>query len=352
MRAVLRTWRRERLFALATALLLTLGLPIAIQQGYLDSPTIPPLIVLAAVVLYLAFALTSSRFLEFAAWSQGRAPRGTVAAAIFFVVVLAAGLAKGFVIGLRASEKHLLKLHPSLIAEMLNGAPSPSALATSLEVRFKAQVRTTIVYPNLNPIAPFMVAYRAGSNITISPVAYLIYIQLVNSQTVEGTVDEYWVEISNDPNGLWGRLIPIPLMTTHLFIPNHNANKQQIKLDFPKGFYPTMGAGLSRDALEHCSWLKPSRILDAQLGENIPPHQTMRGWAAFSSIMPPIGFTGFPHWLRIGVRDSDEHVSLSIVPFGFSVLGEAEPQMAELETTGEVSDLRQSPIQWYGLPRQ
>ena len=60
-------YKRERWAALAGAIMITIALPIAIDQGYVrDNPYLLPMIGLVAALLYIGFFVTTDFFVKLA----------------------------------------------------------------------------------------------------------------------------------------------------------------------------------------------------------------------------------------------------------------------------------------------
>jgi hypothetical protein len=221
---------------------------------------------------------------------------------------------------------------------------------------FRAEVRTVM---NSSPVGgrltDFVVAYGPPSSGFVSPVPFLMHIQVANLQNIRSTITEYAVEIGLGDKGPWHSLPPISLATCELYYLSN--------LEHPS---PAVGGGLGlpegsfifrtpRDPsyLSTAIQLKPNRILEDELRRDIEPHNSIQGWAAFDRADGKVTvFEGQNIFFRITVNDSAGVSGSTILrmPLG-SRKGEriADTRRGTLLQTGVVRDLHNCQLRPYTL---
>jgi hypothetical protein len=123
-------WSRRRAAALAGAILLTISLPIAIDQGYFRySPYVLPCLSLVAVALYLGLFVTSLWVKSKLNWTIQRLP----IIVSFFIFLTFAGVVgvlswSGFTLFLTSTKAHIAALRQN--EGKNNDSPLPSQSAT------------------------------------------------------------------------------------------------------------------------------------------------------------------------------------------------------------------------------
>jgi hypothetical protein len=101
-------WRTERWAALAGAVIMTIGLPIAIDQGYFRyNAYVLPGLGLFSVFLYLGFALTSKSALRFFKTRLERDKVAAIVVMLFLGAIIVSAVTYGFMKGIDASERHI-----------------------------------------------------------------------------------------------------------------------------------------------------------------------------------------------------------------------------------------------------
>jgi hypothetical protein len=241
----------------------------------------------------------------------------------------------------------------STLAPTAEATLSPTPTTTP---PFRAEVQTVMNYsPVGRQLTDFVVAYGPASIGFVSPVPFLMHIQVTNLQNIRSAITEYVVEIGLGDKGPWHSLSPISLTDCELYYLSN--------LKHPS---PAVGGGLRlsegsyifrtpRDPsnLTTAIQLKPNRILEDELGRDIEPHNSIQGWAAFDKADGSVTvFEGQNIFYRITVNDSAGVLWSTILrmPLG-SRKGEriADTRLGTLLQTGVVRDLHNRQLRPYTL---
>jgi len=130
----------------------------------------------------------------------------------------------------------------------------------STQEPYQIKIRVSIINPaNKRLIARFMIGYKSASGDTISPINFILYIQIINMQTVRSKIASYRVEAAPALDGPWKQLMPIAV------------RGQQIYLIFKRG-------GLTKAS--EIEFL-PNSLANVLSDQSLQPHETISGWAFF-----------------------------------------------------------------------
>jgi hypothetical protein len=222
---------------------------------------------------------------------------------------------------------------------------------------FRTEARTVL---NSSPIrkqlTPFVVTHGNPSRPTVSPVPFLIYLEVVNLQSVPSRISDYSVAIGRCYlYGWWCKWYPlptIPLESSALFflLPNRAPNRTSLQ-NKPIIWLPTGSILLAPpekpEYLASALLLQPDRLFDTELHRTIPSHETIAGWAAFDHSQGFKVFKGPNVYFRISVRDSAgiENVTVYRTPLYSNEL--MSTTMATLTLTGIGRDLRHLSVESY-----
>lgn len=201
------------------------------------------------------------------------------------------------------------------------------------EQSFSVSIVTALVSDSPNQTSLFMVGYHSMYGMTLSPISYLCYFQLVNERNIPVTVSGFSLEVSDQADGPWEALVPIPLRTTKLFA--LGVNKPPVPPAAP-------------EALAHAAPMNAALKLEEVLSAPILPHSTASGWAAFD-----VRDRGRAHprrHFRLKIRDASHGV------FAVNVVApqrndfEVATDIASLQRAGEKVDLGRAHIRYFGDP--
>lgn len=202
---------------------------------------------------------------------------------------------------------------------------------------FRLGIRTLAVCDAEGRITLFMVGYRSMYGNTASPVFCLANTEIVNTREHQVVVDRYSMEVSDNPDGPWLDLIPIPLRSSELYaLGISDTNPRAVIM--PNGTY-RLSTPLKQSDMAHAALMRPEPTLESELAKAIEPHQTIAGWAAFD--LPRKINKAVPNFLRITVRDT-LGVSFSRIveiPRGALQQRQHDAQASLLEKAGPVVDI-------------
>jgi len=212
---------------------------------------------------------------------------------------------------------------------------------------FRAEVRAAAIHDATGPLGLFMVAYQSMYGPTISPVGYLLNLQVANLQDVASTIVSYSVDVGREPNGPWQKLAPIPLEETSLYAAGI-VSAGSGRIGFPRGAY-RLATPITREDLKHAALLAPSPTFNAQLANALAPHGTISGWAAFDSTTHEAGRV--QDYFRVTLRDS-ANVTLSSVAKLYRCPDDREmdPQIGIILKLGPIVDISSFYVRYYGDP--
>jgi hypothetical protein len=130
-------WNRERLLSLGTAVIMTIALPISIDQGYFRYDAyVLPILGLAAAILYIVFFLTIPAVKGYGQQIHVVNRRFGKVLGILLLVLLLGGLTMGFRAALSVSKKHVEEAREADAAARVlqSAAPSPFGPTTPSSV--------------------------------------------------------------------------------------------------------------------------------------------------------------------------------------------------------------------------
>jgi len=211
---------------------------------------------------------------------------------------------------------------------------------------FNASVRSAQIFDVDSLYCPNMVTYQSMYGPTASPVVYLMYVQIVNSQKIPSTVDQYTVEVSKTADGPWEPLVPISLVENQLYALGVSGTGSG-NIVIPLGGY-RFGTAMKPDDMKHAALLDPVPKLDSQLGQPIQPNQTITGWVAFDS--PPKKTGIIPCFFRITITDSVHVFGSVVVPCPIGKKTEMDVQRGLIHATGVNRDLSGDHLRHYSDP--
>lgn len=144
-----RFWNRERLLMIGTAVLMTIALPISIDQGYFRyNAYVLPILGLVAASLYIVFLLTMPAVKEYGRQIHAVNRRIGKCLGILLLVILLCCLTEGFHVALDKSKTYVEEAHKADAAtRVIQGAPHPPMNLTS------TPPATMATSPNANPLA-------------------------------------------------------------------------------------------------------------------------------------------------------------------------------------------------------
>jgi hypothetical protein len=183
---------------------------------------------------------------------------------------------------------------------------------------------------------------------TISPVFYLVYLQITNAQDVPSTILHYSVSVSAKKTGPWENISPIPLMGRTLFFTRPPDNKQigNATISFGRGAY-RLATKTVKENLTHAVRVAPRPLLEEELRQAIPAHIPVIGWAAFDSKK----HTGdiARNYFRITVKDSANITSTSISELPRKQEGDegADPHVALMDVIGPITDISECYVRYF-----
>jgi len=133
--------KRERLGALAGAIVITIALPIAIDQGYVrDNPYLLPALGLVAALLYVRFFVTSDTFIKLA--NSFYAKRSKLSLIVFIIafVIVGASLTVAERFAINKSKEHIASLSSA------EKAPSPRKIEPFKQLSTPTKIQTKVIY--------------------------------------------------------------------------------------------------------------------------------------------------------------------------------------------------------------
>lgn len=197
-----------------------------------------------------------------------------------------------------------------------------------------------------------MVIYTSSHGPTASPICYLMFLEFVNRQNYEMTVDHYSVEVGRFRYiPWWHKLRPIPLAEMPVYaigIPP-GANPTPGKVWFPKGTYLLGEHPEARGQLEQSQRMNLEPIFELELTKPVPPHGTIQGWAAFdrSEFTSP-QLRG--QYLRIRVTDSAGNTSDTVAETPLCTPDEIDTGRAMMQPIVSEADLSHRYLKFYSQP--
>jgi hypothetical protein len=225
---------------------------------------------------------------------------------------------------------------------------SQESKAATIGESFRSEVRSVMFHAAESQLSLYMVGYISLYGKTLSPVPYLIYLQTVNLQDTPATVVSYSVAVAPTETGPWEPLRPIHLLSAQLYSLGGKAGGGQGTLTIPRGAY-RLGTPMTEKDLESAIPLFPQQKLEAELNQEIAPHQTIHGWAAFDSKI----YKGSAGAFRIIVKDSAGHTSTTVSGSPARTpenTDEADTQLGLIDAVGSPQNLSGFHIRYFSDP--
>jgi hypothetical protein len=135
-----KSWNQKRLLTLGTAILVTLALPISIDQGFFRYNAYAlPILGLFGILLYIAFLLTIPEVASYCLQIHAINPGLGKVLGVFLSVLLLGGLAMGFRVALSVCKRHVEATRQADTPRVAKTAPTFSSLPPSMSQLPKAK---------------------------------------------------------------------------------------------------------------------------------------------------------------------------------------------------------------------
>jgi len=306
----------------------------ALQWGGFVSPPASVAMWFVAVLAALVLALTSESVAPRARAFGGRHP-------LLFTIIACALGATLFGVASRI----FLRAYAAGPAPGGTTSAQPSVQPAVVDP-FSVTMRSVLISDAPGPLSMFMVAYRSTYGQTASPVFCLARIQILNRESVPTNIEAYTVAVSDNSNGPWIELLPIPLTSHTLYA--LGAKGRGSTLEIPRGVY-RLGTAMKPKDMRRAALMKPEPTLDSELRRPIQPHETISGWAAFDL---PKEKWKVREYFRISVRDTANRSFASVVaaPRGKQHDPEVDPQPGLIARAGPVQDISRFRVRFYHDP--
>jgi hypothetical protein len=220
------------------------------------------------------------------------------------------------------------------------------------EETFAVEVRSGFISDS-GPLTAWMVSYPSMLGNTASPVFYLSYIRITNTQNFPRTISEFRVSAGKEPEGPFEDLVPIPLDTTQLTWCGAQQTQTQI---VPK--IMNMANGTSRLATR----TEPENLrtgvvaiaypmLEPQLRVPIQPHASIDGWLALDSLRH-VGLSPGQIYFRISLKDSNGKGGQYVtqLPRLSPGANQADTGYGSIVIPGPVVDISSHRVKYYSDP--
>lgn len=291
----------------------------------------------AAILLTIVPALKSDlRWLLWFAWLIALVPLGMISSNI-------AGVRKGTRVVAFSVSLFLL----SLGLYVLNGLLDPLKSSNGSGGLFGVEVRSALVSES-GPITLYMVTHPSMFGNTASPVFYMAYVQITNLQDIPSTIREIKFAISEQPEGPWESLVPIPLAHTSLYALGASTPYRKT-LAFSNGTYRI--STLVKKDMEKAARLFAKPTLQSELSNAIEPHRTVTGWVALDPpshrSMPPGKF-----YLRVALGDTAHRNGTYVVELASGKAEEVSVDVdnGSIEVLGTLEDISGYYLRYYSDP--
>ena len=227
------------------------------------------------------------------------------------------------------------------------GAPSPEAKAEP----FSAEVRSALVYSESAPLTNYMAGYPTMFGNTASPIFYLAYIRITNTQDVNSTISDLKIAVSQEREGPWEDLPAMPLSAMTVYYLGISTPIPK-NINMPHGTM-RLATALTIDDMRRVAIIGVSPVLGSEFVKPIGPHLSVEGWVALDSLrhqgMPP----GQGFYFRITMRDSTNKEARYVVPLPMN-RGVSDPNMNEnngsFYVTGVRTDISAFHVKYYSEP--
>jgi hypothetical protein len=217
---------------------------------------------------------------------------------------------------------------------------------------FTGRIAATTEYVGKKPISLFMVLYPSRHGPTASPVNYLMYLEVVNRQDYQITIDAYSVAISKRYYSLWWHdLPPIPLTERPVYalgVPE-GGKPDPNPIWFPRGTYFMGEYPNGEQQLHYARMITLAPQFDAEIRNPIKAHETIKGWAAFDRPNDDSGMVDvLDKFLKITIRDSAGAISQTVVNSPIPLGSEMDTSTAIMQPTTTETDLSSCYLKFYG----
>lgn len=230
---------------------------------------------------------------------------------------------------------------------VLNGLLDPVGASNGSGSLFSVEVRSAVVSES-GPITLYMVTHPSMFGNTASPVFYMAYVQITNLQNIPTTIREIKFAVSEQPDGPWESLVPIPLAHTNLYALGASTPYRKT-LAFSSGTYRL--ATLVKKDMEKAARLFAKPALQSELSNAIEPHRTVTGWVALDPpshrSMPPGRF-----YLRVALGDTAHRNGTYVVELASGKAEEVSVDVdnGSIEVLGILEDISSYYLRYYSDP--
>jgi hypothetical protein len=213
---------------------------------------------------------------------------------------------------------------------------------------FRAEPRVVF---NSSPVRDRMTmfGFRWGPivNGPISPIPFLIYLQVTNLQAYPAQIVDFSAEIAHHRFGPWWHLPTIALTEGQIYLvgfPGLVASGD--KLLFPRGTY-LLATPVDPSLLARSILITPDLLFENEVKRPIRPHESVKGWVAFDHARDYEVFRGPGVYFRVTISDSAGVTARSVFPTPIGARGSGELGAPTLTPNGTVRNLSSSRIAPY-----
>jgi hypothetical protein len=232
----------------------------------------------------------------------------------------------------------------------LVGGPGTGVQTLTPQPTFSAEVRSGVIYTEKGPLSLFMAAYQSSHGWTVSPLRFLLYLQVTNRQDHPSKVNSYSMFFGNSSDGPWKPMKSIPLHTIKIFALGITQPSSGGTLYVPRGTY-RLGTQMQSSDLEHAAEMKAEPVLSDKLGETTLAYQAVEGWAAFDVVTSDDNIPLGPHlFFKIVIRDSVNTTATNVGQAPLPSEGETDTAAPLLQRMGPIVDLRPAFVKFYHDP--
>jgi len=186
---------------------------------------------------------------------------------------------------------------------------------------FHVELRVALTNLDDNMWADFMVAYNSELGLTLSPIHFLLYLQIVNTQNRQSTITSYSLEAGSSPEGPWKRLTPI-------HIGSDNAT------------YNLTGGGPKK--AKEFQFLP--LLYDVLNERGFGPYETRFGWAFFAG---KDIVRSHPAFFKLSLRDSAGATTTEILAAKLDSPGTVSFQEGTFKVLRTGVDLTKFPVKYF-----
>lgn len=177
---------------------------------------------------------------------------------------------------------------------------------------FNADVRSALV-SDTGPRTFYMARYPSSFGDTISPIMYLVFLQITNNVDTPKVVNDLIIAASKDPLGPWEDLKSMPMAAMKVYrLGQPKAVRVATRMVFSNGTLRLATVPPEED-LHHAtvSILQPS-FLQAELNKPLMQHLPVSGWIALDSLRHA-GLSPGKIYFKVTIHDASRKESSLVV---------------------------------------